>query len=212
MTLDKAGSGPLTCGRSKKSAGGSARGRLAIWVSCALLTALTVPGAAQATTQTFTYTGGEQTFTVPAGVSVVEVLAIGGHGGSGSNAPNGPGGVPGAPGSLGRPGGVADEVRGQLSVTPGETLYVEVGGNGQEGLEYAGSEGGFNGGGEGGVLAGGGGGASDVRTSPRAAGLSPDSRLLVAGAGGGGGGTAGPTGGGSGGSAGEAGEISHSGN
>jgi hypothetical protein len=31
-------------------------------------------------TRTFTYIGGEQTYTVPAGVSFVHVLAVGGHG------------------------------------------------------------------------------------------------------------------------------------
>ena len=60
-------------------------------------------GSAFAETQTFTYTGGEQTFTVPAGVSSVEVLGVAGHGGSGSVAPNGPGGVTGQPGSPGSP-------------------------------------------------------------------------------------------------------------
>ena len=67
-------------------------------------------------------------------------------------------------------------------MTPGQTLYVEVGGNGGEGAHL--NPGGFNGGGEGGS---GGGGASDVRTTTRAAGLFPDDRLLVAGGGGGGG-------------------------
>ena len=110
-------------------------------------------GSAFAETQTFTYTGGEQTFTVPAGVSSVEVLGVAGHGGSGSVAPNGPGGVTGQPGSPGKSGGSAAEVTGKLTVTPGETLYIEVGGNGQVGVNHQRSSGGFNGGGEGGVLA-----------------------------------------------------------
>jgi hypothetical protein len=151
---------------------------------CALACVLVEPAAsAQATTQTFTYTGSEQTFTVPAGVTSLEVVAVGGHGGNAARA-----------------GGAAAQVTGALSVTPGETLYVEVGGNGGEGGSY--STGGFNGGGEG---AGGGGGASDVRTSSREFGLSPDDRLIVA-AGGGGGGTTGSDIGGAGGAAGEAGE------
>ncbi len=70
-------------------------------------------------------------------------------------------------------GGWGARVSGQLSVVPGSALYVEVG---REGA------GGFRGDG------GAGGGASDVRTRPRAAGLSPDDRLIVAGAGGGAGG------------------------
>jgi hypothetical protein len=115
--------------------------------------------------QGFTYTGGEQTFMVPAGVSSVHVEAVGGRGGSGSGG-----------------GGAPAEVTGELAVTPGETLYVEVGGNGSEAP-------GFNGGGNGGGAgAGGGGGASDIRTASRSSGLAPDHRLLVAAGGGGGGG------------------------
>jgi hypothetical protein len=127
---------------------------------------------AQATTQTFNPTGAEQTFTVPAGVKGINVLAIGEEG---------------RPGTV-LAGGLAAEVRGELSVTPGQTLYVEV-------ADLT-----FNGGGE--PKLDGGGGASDVRTSPRAAGLSPDTRLIVAG---GGGGTGQESGGGAGGNAGEAG-------
>jgi Glycine rich protein len=145
---------------------------------------------AQATSKIFTYTGAEQTFTVPAGIFSVEVLAVGGRGGNAS-----------------KPGGAAAQVSGELSVTPGETLYVEVGGNGGEGGPDQ-NAGGFNGGGEG---AGGGGGASDVRTSPRASGLGPDTRLLVAG-GGGGGGKTGAAIAGAGGGAGQGGEASSAGN
>lgn len=168
--------------------------------------------AADTVTQTFSYTGGEQTFTVPAGVHSVEVSAVGGRGGNGDVAHNGPSGAPGAPGTVSKLGGPAALVTGELSVTPGETLYVEVGGNGGEAVNEERSPGGFNGGGEGGVIAGGGGGASDLRTSPRALGLFPDDRLLVAGGGGGAGGGEVPSAGGGGGAAGEAGEISHTGN
>lgn len=136
---------------------------------CALAAVLASPvAAAQATTQTFSYTGGEQTFTVPAGVTSLEAVATGGSGGSAAGA-----------------GGSAALVTGTVSVTPGETLYVEVGGNGQDGGpdgNSGASSGGFNGGGAGGA---GGGGASDVRTSPAVDGLSPDDRLIVAGGGGG---------------------------
>jgi hypothetical protein len=143
---------------------------------------------------TFNYTGAEQTFTVPAGVFSVQVLAVGGSGGT-----------------AGALGGVGAQVSGDLSVTPGETLYVEVGGNGQsQGPSNYGGSGGFNGGGSGG---GGGGGASDVRTSPRASGLFPGDRLLVAG-GGGGAGTkrAYACRGGAGGAAGQAGHGKEAGN
>jgi hypothetical protein len=147
---------------------------------------------AGATTQIFNYTGGEQTFVVPAGVSTLHVVLISGRGGTSGTAA----------------GGGAAEVIGDLSVTPGQTLYIEVGGNGKDTGE--GGAGGFNGGGNG---AGGGGGASDIRTAPRTTGLAPDLRLAVA-AGGGGGGSDGFTGsGGAGGAAGSAGsEAEGSGN
>lgn len=155
----------------------------AIGGAAALSLSMASTSSAAETTQTFSYTGAEQTFTVPAGVSSVHVTAIGGSGGK-----------------AGAQGGQAAEVEGDLGVKPGQTLYVEVGGDG--GVGFTVSPGGFNGGGEG---AGGGGGASDVRTNPREEGLSPDSRLIVAG-GGGGAGSFGEAGAGAGGPAGEAGE------
>ena len=148
-----------------------------------------LPAVAANATATFTYTGGEQTFTVPGGVHSVSVLAIGGAGGAAA-----------------AQGGVGAEVIGELSVTPGEVLFVEVGGSGEFGL------GGFNGGGRAGeLMSGGGGGASDVRTNPLSEGLSPDPRLLVAGGGGGGGDQLSPGIAGAGGAAGEAGEDGHDG-
>lgn len=112
------------------------------------------------TTQSFTYTGAEQTFTVPVGVFSLHVLAVGGRGGANDLA-----------------GGVAAQVSGKLKVTPGQTLYIEVGGGGQNGGPSGGG-GGFNGGGSAGSSeGGGGGGASDVRTSPSSAGLAPEDRL-----------------------------------
>jgi hypothetical protein len=141
---------------------------------------------ASAATNVFTYTGAEQTFEVPGTVHTLNFIVIGGHGGTATD------GV----------GGAAAEVTGKLSVTPGQTLYIEVGGVGETLGE--GGEGGFNGGGNGG---GGGGGASDIRTAPRVAGLTPDTRLVVAGGGGGGGGS-GISAGGNGGAAGEDGGAS----
>jgi hypothetical protein len=81
-------------------------------------------------------------------------------------------------------------------VTPGDTLQVNVGGRGADGLDSgAGGAGGFNGGAAGGSGccggAGGGGGASDVRSG--AFGLAD--RIMVAGGGGGAGGFAGGAGG-----------------
>jgi hypothetical protein len=137
----------------------------------ALLLAMSA-GAVAATppsaTETFKSTGLEQAFTVPAGVTSVHVQAIGaaGHAGTTNNDPY----------ESGAPGGVGADVTGELPVTPGETLYVEVAGDGVGGAGTPGA-----GGGEGG-------GASDVRTVSSTLPESLESRLLVAGGGGGGGG------------------------
>jgi len=110
----------------------------------------------------FTKTG-ETPFRVPAGVTNVYVVADG------------------APGQAGDAtvGGAGTTVTADLPVTPGATLYVEVGAGG--------GGGGFTDGGAGG-------GGSDVRTCSVSAnncgglGTIEDPRLLVAGGGGGGGG------------------------
>jgi VCBS repeat-containing protein len=120
--------------------------------------------AAQAasTSTTFVSTGAEQTFTVPAGTTSVTVTAVAGNGAANTS-----------------PGGLGARVEGAtLSVTPGQVLYLEVGGN------ASGTGGGFNGGGSGGSA--GGGGATDLRTIGRSLPNSLASRLLVVPAGGGG--------------------------
>jgi hypothetical protein len=161
--------------------------RIALAVACSSTLALAVGvSPAPAATNVFTYTGAEQTFEVPGNVHTLNFLVIGAHGGAATDGT----------------GGAAAEISGKLSVTPGQILYIEVGGVGQTVGE--GGAGGFNGGGAGG---GGGGGASDIRTAPRAAGLSPDTRLVVAG-GGGGGGASGISPGGNGGAAGQNGGAS----
>ncbi|MEI6764814.1 MAG: glycine-rich protein, partial [Bacteroidota bacterium] len=112
--------------------------------------------------QTFNYNGGQQTFTVPAGVTAINVDAYGAQGGS-----------------VYYTGGYGGRVQATLTVTPGQTLYVYVGGQGQT---YSP---GFNGGGYGSPnnswSNGGGGGATDIRVN----GTSYSDRILVAGAGGG---------------------------
>ena len=135
-----------------------------------LLTAATwsTPAVAQATV--FSYTGGEQSYTVPAGVSSLSVTAIGAPGGG--------------PLSGGLAAGRGAVVSGVVNVAPGQVLYVEVGGSGGS------PAGGFNGGGDSGTRNGlsvyGGGGGSDVRTLPMSAGaISSNSRLIVAAGGGG---------------------------
>jgi hypothetical protein len=131
-------------------------------------------------TDTFSSTGEQQSFTVPTGVSSIRVQAIGAAGEAGFPDDT--------------PGGSGGDVVGQLPVTAGEVLYVEVGSHG------------FNGGGS--AEFGFGGDASDVRTISKdeAEAETLGSRLLVA-AGGGGGGSTGFEGeeGGSGGRGGDAG-------
>lgn len=141
-------------------------------------------------TTTFTYTGQEQTYTVPQGVRLIQVTAIGGEGAGGSG------------GSL---GGHGADVNTYLPVTPGETLYVVVGGN------AAGAQPGYNGGGSAfdNITVhpgGGGGGATDIQTDPTK--FTP---LVVAGGGGGGGGTSQDNQGQLGGNGGDAGAVAGSG-
>lgn len=137
----------------------------ACWAAAVAAPAGAAPGGClqvqRTVTCTFMYTGSEQQLAVPAGVSSVQVDAFGAPGG----------------GSAGGLGGTASAA---VAVTPGQTLYVEVGGAG------TGTAGGFNGGGDPDLVAssggaGGGGGASDVRTASG----SLASRLVVAGGGGG---------------------------
>jgi hypothetical protein len=150
--------------------------------------ALWAAPAASADTATYVYSGSsqvngnEQTFVVPAGVTQLSIVVTGAAGGS----------VP----SPGAAGGSAGTITGTLNVTPGQTLYIEVGGTGGAGGSTIGL-GGFNGGGTGGTYSpgpginlngGGGGGATDIRTVPRAQGAtSLNSRIVIAAAGGGGG-------------------------
>jgi hypothetical protein len=134
-------------------------------------------GATSSATRNFTAVGHEQKFRVPQAVTSISVDAIGAHGGRGTGSF-----LTGGFGGFGSPGGL---VSAHLQVTPGQVLYIDVGGTGT--FETLG----FNGGGIAGLgesPGGGGGGASDVRTSPQYNGKSSlVSRLIVAGGGGGGG-------------------------
>jgi len=125
-------------------------------------------------TCTFGYTGAEQTFTVPSGITSVNVTAIGAAGGADLG---------------GHPGGEGAQVTGTLTgLSGGQTLYVEVGQHPDTATTPEGATPtAFNGGGAPGFgeVAGGGGGASDVRTISRADAGSLASRLIVAGGGGG---------------------------
>ena len=147
----------------------------------------TTPGAQSCT---YSFTGGEQSFTVPAGVTSIHVVSQGGGGGVGDCASSTCSGFFGSGGAAGK----GAQVSADLSVTPGQTLYVEVGGAANTGGRICNVAcapvGGFNGGGNGDPNnnSGGGGGASDLRTTARADAGTLDSRLLVAAGGGGGGG------------------------
>jgi hypothetical protein len=143
-----------------------------------------VPGAdgappAASGSKTFHYTGAEQKFIVPRGVKAIIVVARGAGGGVGRG--HSKDAFPGR-------GARAYAI---LPVTPGEKLFIFVGGTGSQG------NGGFNGGGTGGLAflatpnlhgggasmrhGGGGGGASDLRRG----GDRPLDRILVAAGGGG---------------------------
>ncbi len=132
------------------------------------------PPSSTATSCTYAYTGAEQTFTVPAGVTSVTVTAVGARGVNGGAAAGGNGAV----------------VTATVPVPTGTaTLYVEVGGPGDLSTvsDSGNVTGPFNGGGWS-NYAGNGGGGSDVRTCSMSTCdlTSNDTRLVVAGNGGGG--------------------------
>ena len=122
---------------------------------------------------TFAYTGAVQTYTVPTGVTRLQVDAKGAAGGTGKGS------------TSVNVGGAGARVQATLSVSPGQVLQILVGASG--GFTGSGNvlSGGYNGGGSA-SLGGAGGGATDLRGS----GGTLNDRLLVAGGGGGGGYTA----------------------
>src|SRR5579862_2540474 len=158
-------------------------------VASFLLVAVALPVGALAIAPpvTFKSTGAEQRYTVRPGVQLLAVLVQGAWGGGWG------GGSGHYVSTIGQNGAAW---QGLLPVTPGETLYVEVGSNGA-----ANGPASFGGGGAAGsanpegAVAGSGGGATDIRTcSERASrcpggGSSTQSRLLVAGGSGGNGGS-----------------------
>ena len=116
----------------------------------------------------YPYTGAAQTFTVPAGVTSISVDAYGASGTTGA-------------GQAGKGG----RVQANLTVTPGDTLYLYVG-EAPHYLGYGIQPGGWNGGGDGpntGNTGVGypGGGATDIRIG----GTGLNNRVIVAGGGGG---------------------------
>lgn len=145
---------------------------------------------------TFVYSGEAENYVVGSNVCGVEIVAAGAQGGMSSYEGGGlefaaladPSDAP-----TKVPGGLGGSATATVTVTPGETLVVRVGGQGQEGTEQGGGgTGGWNGGGNGGGNAevpevseggggGGGGGASDVRQG----GDTLSNRVVVGGGGGG---------------------------
>ncbi|MCU1441204.1 MAG: fibronectin type protein [Rhodoglobus sp.] len=151
-----------------------------------VLPGVAVQAAPSAVTQTFSYTGGLQTFTVPAGITQLTLTATGAEGGRGGVDASGPGAA----------GGYKGQVTGTMAVTPGQVLSIAVGGGGATGIGgaaqtraaggvaplsgYAGGAGGMPGN-QGSSGSGGGGGAATVITA--------GSTTIVAGGAGGGGGS-----------------------
>jgi hypothetical protein len=142
--------------------------------------------------ETFSYTGSEQTWTVPSDVTEVTAKCYGAGGDTGGSS-----NVPGT-------GGYGEKT---FDVSPGETLYIYVGG------AASGNSGGWNGGGDGSSTSnengGGGGGGSDVRQG----GNTLSDRVTIAAGGGGAGGVYDNTygdGGDGGGDSGQNGEIGDS--
>jgi len=129
------------------------------------------------TVTTFNYTGAVQTYTVPAGITTLDIDMLGASGGYSFA-----GGITQTtdiPGNGGR-------VQTTLTVTPGTTLNIYVGGIGNNADALLPGNGGFNGGADGNAngtshLGGGGGGASDIRFG----GIALTDRVIIAGAGGG---------------------------
>lgn len=131
----------------------------------------------------FSFTGAQQTWVVPAGLTTCTIRCWGAQGGSAGSGTD-------PTFTVLTNGGAGGYATGDLAVTPGETLYVFVGGN-PTGLHTTGNSapvaGGYNGGGTGERVgpanasgSGGGGGASDVRQGSNVLA----DRVIVAGGGG----------------------------
>jgi hypothetical protein len=92
-----------------------------IAVICFFLSANSLQG--QTSTATFSYTGGQQSWVVPAGRTTITIDAYGGQGGSPAT------------------GAAGGYIQSTHTVTPGTTIYIKVGGQGTL------NTGGYNGGG-----------------------------------------------------------------
>ncbi|MEW6468879.1 MAG: T9SS type A sorting domain-containing protein, partial [Bacteroidota bacterium] len=130
------------------------------------------------TTLTFNYTGAVDTFIVPAFVTSVTVDVKGAEGGQAASSPQ----------QTVNPTGKGGRVQATIPVTPGDTLFIYVGGKGGDASPNVAGTAGYNGGGAGGIYpsynssaSGGGGGASDIRLN----GITLGDRIVVAGGAGG---------------------------
>ncbi|MFC6225314.1 LamG-like jellyroll fold domain-containing protein [Hymenobacter artigasi] len=148
------------CTATGQPAGAPAPAAFITRLLLALLLAL--PGLARAQTTSFACTGGTQSYAVPAGATRLTVVATGAYNGA--------------------------VVQATVTVTPGESLRVEVGGTGSPNGPSGGGNMipfGYNGGGGSGS-SGRGGGATDLRRTGTSTGdyLTSRNALLVAGGGG----------------------------
>src|SRR5262245_28563729 len=99
---------------------------LALTICAAAVLTLAVPSAHAIQKRSFFYTGAEQMFTIPDGVHRLKMAAAGGRGGDTEDSS----------------GGDAAVVISGAILTPGQTLYIEVGGNGAS--QPQGGAGGWN--------------------------------------------------------------------
>jgi hypothetical protein len=135
--------------------------------SSLIASAILLPALSFSQTTDFTYTGAQQFYVVPACVTQVELTAYAAQG---------------ADATIGGIGGLGGMTYGVMDVTPGDTLFVFVGGqDGYNGGGQGGQDGNSAGGGAAGAFAAIGGGASDIRLN----GILLTDRVMVAGAGGG---------------------------
>ncbi|PKQ45218.1 glycine-rich protein [Confluentibacter flavum] len=153
------------------------------WINVSSGSSVTNITPASTEVKNFSYTGSEQTFIVPRGVTSIIASGYGAAGGHGSSDFNGRGGLGGS-------------LEATLSTTPEETLSIYIGEQGHNTIgnpgtnsqpdnQWIGSDGlgGFNGGGNATSGSGGGGGSTDIRQN----GNTLSDRIFVVGSGGGGG-------------------------
>ncbi len=95
-------------------------------------TSVTVEGSVSGDSIAFTYTGTITSWTVPTGISSVEIEVWGAQGGNGGG--NG--------GAWSSPGGLGARMRGVFAVTPGDNLRILVGEQGESVSYYVGGGGG----------------------------------------------------------------------